>query len=335
VTGTALQPDIVGGLIQAGRLRYNKAAMANPKHLAILKKGVVAWNEWRKTNPAIAPDFRCARLVTEDLCDADLYRAEFSGACLVGTHFTGANLGCTTLFGTILKDADVRDADFTKAAIAYCAFGNMDLSEAKGLETAKHFAPSALGIDTLYKSKGKIPESFLRGCGVPDSFIRAIPLLLAAAKPIELYSVFISYSSKDDDFVRQLHSRLYADHANVYFAPKDLRSGDKIRPTIHEKIWEHEKLIVVVSRSSLKSEWVESEVAVAMEKERKKKRTVLIPIRLDDAVERVKTGWAVDVRQRQIGDFRTWKTHDAFEQAYARLLRDLQAKPGPPVPVKP
>jgi hypothetical protein len=30
--------------------------MANPEHLKILKKGVEAWNKWRKENPDIQPD---------------------------------------------------------------------------------------------------------------------------------------------------------------------------------------------------------------------------------------------------------------------------------------
>jgi hypothetical protein len=30
--------------------------MANDKHVAILKKGVKAWNKWRDENPDIPPD---------------------------------------------------------------------------------------------------------------------------------------------------------------------------------------------------------------------------------------------------------------------------------------
>jgi hypothetical protein len=36
--------------------------MANEAHLAILKKGVEAWNRWRKENPGIAPDLNEANL---------------------------------------------------------------------------------------------------------------------------------------------------------------------------------------------------------------------------------------------------------------------------------
>ncbi len=44
--------------------------------------------------------------------------------------------------------------------------------------------------------------------------------------------------------------------------------------------------------------------------------------------------WAGDIRRtRHIGDFRRWKRHDAYQKAFGRLLRDLQAEtPGGATP---
>ena len=53
----------------------------------------------------------------------------------------------------------------------YTSFDNVDLSVANGLEAVRHLGPSTIGIDTIYKSHGKIPDVFLRGCGVPETFI--------------------------------------------------------------------------------------------------------------------------------------------------------------------
>jgi len=36
--------------------------MANPEHLAILKQGVKAWNEWRQDCPEIMPNLRSCEL---------------------------------------------------------------------------------------------------------------------------------------------------------------------------------------------------------------------------------------------------------------------------------
>ena len=38
--------------------------MANDEHVAMLKKGVDAWNAWRSKTPDIRPDLRGARLAT-------------------------------------------------------------------------------------------------------------------------------------------------------------------------------------------------------------------------------------------------------------------------------
>lgn len=180
-------------------------------------------------------------------------------------------------------------------------------------------------MDTLYKSGGNIPEEFLRGCGVPEPMIAFAKSLVG--KPIEFYSAFISYSSKDQEFAKRLHADLRARAVRVWFAPEDLKIGDKFRPDIDEAIRLHDKLMVVLSERSIESDWVEKEVETAFERERREKRLVLFPIRLDDAVMDTDKAWAADLRRmRHIGDFTRWKDHDAYKKAFDRLLRDLQAQ---------
>jgi hypothetical protein len=51
---------------------------------------------------------------------------------------------------------------------------------------------------------------------------------------------------------------------------------------------------------------------------------VLFPIKIDHAVEDTNRVWARQIkRTRHIGDFTQWKEHDAYQQAFARLLRAL------------
>jgi hypothetical protein len=52
----------------------------------------------------------------------------------------------------------------------FTTFGYGDLSEAKGLDAVSHYGPSSIGVDTIYMSKGKIPEAFLRNAGLPEKF---------------------------------------------------------------------------------------------------------------------------------------------------------------------
>jgi hypothetical protein len=50
----------------------------------------------------------------------------------------------------------------------------------------RHWGPSTVGIDTLYRSQGNIPEVFLRGVGVPDEMITYIKSLVV--HPRKFYS---------------------------------------------------------------------------------------------------------------------------------------------------
>ena len=70
-----------------------------------------------------------------------------------------------------------------------------------------------------------------------------------------------------------------------------LMIGDKIRPRIDASIRLNDKLLLVLSQHSVAGQWVEQEVETELEKERKEARTVLFPIRLDEAVSKVKGGW--------------------------------------------
>src|SRR5208282_1690352 len=111
----------------------------------------------------------------------------------------------------------------------------------KGLDTLQHFGPSTIGIDTIYKSKGNIPEAFLAGCGVPDDF--TVYMKSLARNPIEFYSCFISYSSKDGTFVRRLYADLRQSGVRCWFASQDLKIGDKFRLRIEESIRLYDKVM--------------------------------------------------------------------------------------------
>ena len=91
-----------------------------------------------------------------------------------------------------------------------------------------------------------------------------------------------------------------------------------------ESIYVYDRLLLILSGYSVKSRWVQKEVETAFEREGREDRTILFPIRIDEAVMHSTVGWAADIRrQRHIGDFRQWKNHDAYQQALNRLLRDL------------
>ena len=147
-------------------------------------------------------------------------------------------------------------------------------------------------------------------------------------QPIQFYSCFISYSSRDQEFAERLHADLQAKGVRIWFAPHDLPIGARIRPAIDESIRVYDKLLLVLSEHSVSSQWVEQEVETALAKEREQEgKVVLFPLRIDDAVMEIKSGWPALLKNtRNVGDFTHWKEHDSYQKAFDRLLRDLKAE---------
>jgi hypothetical protein len=105
-----------------------------------------------------------------------------------------------------------------------------------------------------------------------------------------------------------------------------MKIGAKTRVAIDESIRLHDKLLLVLSKHSVASDWVEQEVEIALARERKEQRIVLFPIRLDEEVMKSDKGWPALVKNsRNIGDFRQWKNPEAYQKVLDRLLRDLKA----------
>ena len=262
-----------------------------------------------------------ASLTNANFDKANLNMANLSGSLLIKASFSGAYLR-----GADLTGANVSSAEFSRSFMQETRLGSLDLSTSKGLETVEHLGPSSIGIDTVYISGGNIPVTFLYGVGVPEPFITHLRSLVNSISPIEFYSCFISYSSKDQEFAKRLHADLRSEGVRCWFAPEDLKIGDRLRPSFDEAIRVHDKLMVLLSENSVKSQWVEKEVETAFEKERQQKRIVLFPIRLDETALETDEAWAADIRRtRHIGDFSKWKHHNSYKESFDRLLRDLKA----------
>lgn len=258
-----------------------------------------------------------ANLKGAELHDANLSDANFSGAILDDVKLLGAKL-----VGTNFSGADLRRATLARAALDETVLADTDLAGAKGLEAVHHVGPSIIDHRTIERS-GELPLTFLRGCGLADELIDFYTAQYG--KKIHFYSVFISYARKDEEFVDQLYANLQNNGVRCWRDTEDMKIGDRKRSPINRAIRLHDKLVLVLSERSIHSDWVESEVEAAFEKERKDGRTVLFPIRLDDAVMETDKAWAAEIRRtRNIGDFRGWKDHDSYQPAFERVLRDLR-----------
>lgn len=326
--------------------------MANERHLALLKKGVDEWNSWRIRQAATpdlsgvnleGADLRNANLFQADLSYANLTRANLVGADLADANLTEANLYMAglryvNLTSSVVVRSNMRDAEFswaifhntrledpdlTDALFAHTVFANVNLSQVVGLANCHHYGPSSIDFSSLRLS-WPLPLPFLRGVGLPDSLIEYFPSFVN--QPIQHYSGFISYSTNDKDFTDRLYADLQNKGVRCWFAPHDMLIGARILDEIDAAIRLRDKVLLILSEHSIKSDWVEDEVTMAFEEERTRKQIVLFPIRLDDAVMDTNEPWAAKLRARHIGDFRRWKEHDEYQKSFARVLRDLTVK---------
>jgi uncharacterized protein YjbI with pentapeptide repeats len=265
--------------------------------------------------------FEDAHFVSAVFTNTDLRHASLSFSSFRFSEFSNVNLAEAGLFDTFFGRSTLNDVQFATAGMAGTVFANCTITRPLGLASANHSGRSSVDISTLLTTD--FPESFLRGIGLPDTFITYLDSL--KNNPIEYYSCFLSYSSKDDDFARRLYNDLQARGIRTWFAPEDLKIGDRFRVRIDESIRVHDKLVLILSENSIASDWVETEVEAALERERRDKRGVLFPIAIDETGFSSDEPWAADIRRkRHIGDFRKWKSHDDYTAAFERLVRDLK-----------
>lgn len=280
----------------------------------------------------LSADLSHALLREADLSRADLSRADLTLVDLRGADLQGTNLSGAMLGGADLSGAQLNDADLTGAIVGNTNFSDVNLSAVRGLDTLRHIGPSTIGLDSIYRSQGKIPESFLRGCGVPENFITYLKSLVGVA--FDFYSCFMSYSTKDQTFADRLYADLRAGGVRCWFAPHDIQSGRKIHEQIDEAIRVYDKLLLILSNASMDSAWVKTEIAEARAREEQQKRQMLFPITLVpfDRINKWKLfdadcgiDSAREIREYFIPDFSNWKDHDSYQKAFDLLLRDLKA----------
>ncbi|MEO8496975.1 MAG: toll/interleukin-1 receptor domain-containing protein, partial [Planctomycetota bacterium] len=97
--------------------------------------------------------------------------------------------------------------------------------------------------------------------------------------------LFISHSSKDDAFVRELRAALADQGQDGWIDSRELRGGDPLWPEIQKAIEAASGYAVVVSTDGLQSKWVGKELrhALKLRDERSKAKFPVIPLSLNGA----------------------------------------------------
>jgi TIR domain len=96
----------------------------------------------------------------------------------------------------------------------------------------------------------------------------------------------------------------------------------------------HERLLLILSPSSIHSEWVKTEIAKARKREVLEKRRMLFPVMLKIGYKEL-TEWecfdadtgkdsAREIREYYIPDFSQWESPEKYNEEFEKLVRDLK-----------
>jgi TIR domain len=196
---------------------------------------------------------------------------------------------------------------------------------------------------------------FLRGCGLAPWEVLAAKIYDPEMTPVNLAELqyrifdawtkgkgmvngcFISYSWLDGAFVEKLCKCLMNNDINVWLDRHDMVAGD-----MQQQVWRaiqiHHVAIIVLSKHSVKSDWVENELEMARHKEKSENRAVLCPVALDDAWK-TKTDasrgpgdpsrhlWRI-LDRKFVVDFSD-PSKEAFDISCQKLIRGLRTNYGP------
>lgn len=277
-------------------------------------------------------------LTKAHLSGVSLRRADLSGASLTRTNLTDSNLVEARFIG-----ADLIGTNFSGARAGITVFANSDLSRAIGLESVDHRSPSHISIDTFLLSEGKIPEAFLRGCGLSDWEIEAGKLYdpdlsneeinkilkrihdLRTTQGLQISPLFISYSHGDSKFVDKVSNSLNKKGIRYWRDIHEMKAG-RMEKQIDRATRQVPTVLLILSQHSIKNDWVEYEVHTARELEKVMERDVLFPVMLDDSWKSSRGAKRVmeQIMESNIVDFSAWKDEGRFEDMFRKLLDGLE-----------
>jgi hypothetical protein len=121
--------------------------------------------------------------------------------------------------------------------------------------------------------------------------------------------VFISYSHSDALIVNKLAANLVKHNSNVWVDNWELNVGDSIVNKVQEAIQESSALLVILSKTSVKSEWCKKELSAGLIRELDEKRVVVLPVLIEDCEI------PLFLREKMYADLRT-----DFDQGVQQIL---------------
>lgn len=126
--------------------------------------------------------------------------------------------------------------------------------------------------------------------------------------------VFLSHSSRDKPFVRELDRALQAYGIETFLDERDIRIGEDIPNRVYEEIQAATYVCYVISSSSINSAWVKDELSKASMLEKERRDVLVLPILIES------TEIPVSIINKRYADFTLECDKPIHQRAAFRLL---------------
>lgn len=94
--------------------------------------------------------------------------------------------------------------------------------------------------------------------------------------------IFISYTSSDEKFANKLAADLSTYTSDIFYAKWNIKVGDSIVDKINLGLEKHDNIVVILSNSSIQSEWVKRELNSSLMRHLRDKTIKILPILIED-----------------------------------------------------
>lgn len=135
-------------------------------------------------------------------------------------------------------------------------------------------------------------------------------------------AIFISYSHEDSDFVDTLAANLVRAKHHIWMDRWELNIGDSLTSKIEENLSESDAMILVLSKASTASNWCRRELNAGLVRELEERRTVVLPVVIDDCKI------PLFLRDKLYADFRKSpdKAFDLIDRSLAKISNPTMSR---------
>jgi len=132
--------------------------------------------------------------------------------------------------------------------------------------------------------------------------------------------IFISHSSQDKPFVRQLADSIAYYGILLFLDERHIKIGDNIPDKIYSALEKATHVIYVLSNNSINSHWVKEELSIAKKRQLDQRGGTLLPILIDNVEP------PASIIHIKYADFRNWQVKESYLHAFRELMIALDIK---------